>query len=665
MPSTPEARSEAQAAGRDRRTTKHRTQRRSLRPADRASTNARVAPVRAALRRTHPVAWAIAGLVALAFLLRLGPMQQSMYGDELFLYAIVHDRSIGDVLDVVYDTEKTPPLGFLLAWLFEHGDGSDVLVRIPSLVAGLSLIPAAYLLGLRTVGRWAGAFAAAWIALSSFQIFYATESRSYALVEFLVVCSTLLLLLALEKRRTGWWVAFAAATACAAYTHYIAILVLGPQAAWALWTHRDQARSILSSQIAVVIAYLPWVPGFLEQARNSSGEAGELDELAPTTLDHVATISTKALAGHPFPPLSEFPGRFALVLLGAVLLSAGIYALWMARRRGQAPRLSLATPVGLLAILATAPVIGQVLYSLRPDTSFLIPRNLIIAVPYVLLLVGALLTSLRPRVVALGLSALALVAVVFGTVDSQRSSYARADARWAAQVVDRGVGRDASVVNGQVLYSSIPPGRALFYYLRRPHHEFRAGELNEAWRRAAASGSAVAMASPSAPAVLSLLSVPLAYRNRYRLTSQQSPARVSRPVLRSGYGCRGSRARRRSGRSHQELWQCGGGSCTRQWRLRMCQPGGVSWPSGSTPGQQAMREQPQIGSPHFPRKCALAGENLERPPTAATSGGGLIIRRSLVRVQVGPLKTPANPHVAGRGAESVSPACPEKRDLPS
>src|SRR5262245_59589432 len=98
----------------------------------------------------------VGGLTALALGLRLACLGQSPFGDELFLYAIVHDRSLGEVFSVVHDTEKTPPLGFLLAWLFAHGDDTDVLVRIPSLVASVATVPVAYLLGVRTFGRFAG-----------------------------------------------------------------------------------------------------------------------------------------------------------------------------------------------------------------------------------------------------------------------------------------------------------------------------------------------------------------------------------------------------------------------------------------------------------------------------------------------------------------------------
>ena len=184
------------------------------------------------------------GLVLVALALRLGPLGQSMFGDELFLYAIVHDRSAGDVLHAVQATEKTPPLGFLLSWAFDGGGHADVLVRVPSLVANLATVPLVYVLAKLTVGRAAGFVAAAWTTLSAFQIFYATESRGYALAELLVVLSTVILLVALERRALRWWLAYALRRRHGIHPLHSRV-VLVPQAAWALWTHRDQARRIV------------------------------------------------------------------------------------------------------------------------------------------------------------------------------------------------------------------------------------------------------------------------------------------------------------------------------------------------------------------------------------------------------------------------------------
>lgn len=173
-------------------------------------------------------------------------------------------------------------------------------MRLPSLVASVACVPMIYLLGLRTLGRRAGLVAAAWFAISPFEIFYGTETRAYALVTAFTLLSTLALLSAVGEQRRRWWVVYGVASVAAVYSHYIAVLVLAPQAAWALWTHRERLREILVSNALVVVAFLPWLPFFVTQARNSGDEARRLNLIAPLTLDNLVDTIVKALIGHPY-----------------------------------------------------------------------------------------------------------------------------------------------------------------------------------------------------------------------------------------------------------------------------------------------------------------------------------------------------------------------------
>ena len=207
-------------------------------------------------------AWTVGLITLLALALRAACLNQSLFGDELFAYEIVHNRSLGQVFSVVHETEKTPPLGFVLSWLPERLGGPE-LIRLPSFVAGIATVPLLYLLGRRIFDRPTALVAALWFAMSPFQIFYGTETRSYALVAALVVLSTLALLSALEERRLRWWALYTIAATAAAYTHYIAVLTLIPQAAWALWSYREgNARAAdrqwsCRSRISPLAAVLP------------------------------------------------------------------------------------------------------------------------------------------------------------------------------------------------------------------------------------------------------------------------------------------------------------------------------------------------------------------------------------------------------------------------
>ena len=76
----------------------------------------------------------------------------------------------------------------------------------------------------------------------------------------LVALSTLMLLVALERRQAVWWGIFTLASVGALYTHYTAIPVIAVQGAWALWAHRAQARQVLLAYLAIAAACLVWLP---------------------------------------------------------------------------------------------------------------------------------------------------------------------------------------------------------------------------------------------------------------------------------------------------------------------------------------------------------------------------------------------------------------------
>ena len=83
--------------------------------------------------------------------------------------------------------EISPPLYFVFAWICAKIGDPHVWVRVPALVAGVALVPAAYALGVRTVGRTAALIGAALLALSPFAVFYSTEARAYTLATLFVV----------------------------------------------------------------------------------------------------------------------------------------------------------------------------------------------------------------------------------------------------------------------------------------------------------------------------------------------------------------------------------------------------------------------------------------------------------------------------------------------
>jgi 4-amino-4-deoxy-L-arabinose transferase-like glycosyltransferase len=376
--------------------------------------------------------WIAVGLLtAAAFALRLAGLREGLFGDELYLYEIVKQPNLGDVLSRVHDTESTPPFHFVLAWAATKLGEPTVTVRLPSLILGTALVPFTYLLGARTVGRVAGLLGATFVAISPFAIWYADEARAYATMTFLAVAAALALLRAVETRSLGWWAAYALCAVLILYTHYMGVFVVVALAAWAFWTQRDRLRELLWAHGAIVVLYLPWLPSFAVQSDDTS--ANRISSFKDFTPKGVVRELTISVDGHPFLPLSSVPGRLALVLLGlgAAAALAGTVLLWRRIRDGDR---DARRRVALIWLLALATPVGVAAYSIVGKNTY-IPRNLSAALPFICLALGAGVAALRRPLWILA-AALVLAGLAIGTVRTLDPDRGRPPYRAAAHFVD-------------------------------------------------------------------------------------------------------------------------------------------------------------------------------------------------------------------------------------
>jgi len=410
--------------------------------------------------------------------LRLALLGQSLFADELSTWWIVSSNGLGGVVSTVHtDAEITPPLSFALSWLATRIHLSPEWLRLPSLVAGVAIVPFTYLLGLRTVGRWAGVLAAGLVTVSPFMLFYSVEARGYALMVALVLVSTLAMLEAARDGRRRWWVLYALATCAAVYSHYIVVFALGAQLAWLLWAHSEARQPALLANGAAALGFLPWVTGL--SADFGSPTTRILSQLQPFKVDAITTSLGHWAVGYPtifvFPhtQLRELPGRAALaaLALGVAIGAAGAAAHWLRRRPCPAP------PVVLVVLLALATPVGEALVS-AVGTNLFGTRNLAVAWPPAAVVLAGVLLAAGPR---LRIAAVALVVAGFsvGAAKMLEDRFARPDYEAAAAYVDRGARRDDVVVDGSVAFATPGPVTGLDVSLRRPHRILRAGGPQE------------------------------------------------------------------------------------------------------------------------------------------------------------------------------------------
>jgi mannosyltransferase len=411
-------------------------------------------------------------LVAVGLWLRLRVFDQGLWSDELIAYNDIHGRSLRGLLKILTQgVENSPPLYFLFAWGSSKLGSDPALLRLPSLVAGTAAIPLVYLLGARTVGRWAGVVAAGFIALSPFAIHYSVEARPYALMLLVSTLSALALLSALEHGGTARWAAWGLSLAAIVYTHYTGAAVVMVEAIWALWANPRARRDVALACGVAFAAFLPWVPFVKGDRLDVYGQiAGALGISYPD-----AAVSW--LVGLPFLGPGRVPGAPALALCAAGLAIALAARPWRSR------------PPALVAALALASPVAILLYSLLSFDLFLFPRNLTASLPFVALLIGwALVRPGWPRA-ALPL-ALVAAGLGIGTVKAELDRYARPDYPDVAAFIDHVAGpRDRVVYRGSAV-AVFRMRDALRPYLER-HHLVGFGVDPEHWVESRRSGKLV------------------------------------------------------------------------------------------------------------------------------------------------------------------------------
>lgn len=142
--------------------------------------------------------------------------------------------SLGQI-PVALSHDGAPPLYYYMLhfWMLLFGEG-NFAVRAFSGLASVASLPAFWAAGKRLGGRKVGRAALLLGATSPFAIQYATDTRMYSLMVFLVLLGFLALIRALEHPTRGRLFALGTITAALLYTHYWALYLVMAVGAWLL-----------------------------------------------------------------------------------------------------------------------------------------------------------------------------------------------------------------------------------------------------------------------------------------------------------------------------------------------------------------------------------------------------------------------------------------------
>jgi 4-amino-4-deoxy-L-arabinose transferase-like glycosyltransferase len=426
------------------------------------------APAPVARAQRLPAWWPLAALTLLGAALRLATLgSQSLWYDEAFTPVHVLHPSLSATLSSVSHTENSPPLWYIVEWLFTRVFGTgEVALRLPSALAGIAAIPVAWEIGRELTGRRAAIGCAALVACGPLFVWYSQEARAYELFVLLAALAMLAFLRALHRPSGGRMAAFAAAGALALLTHYFAVFLLAAMCVWLLWERRTR-RAAIPAVAAIAVVGLALLPLVLAQGGHGTQWIGRW----PLS-ERLVAIPQYYLTGASGGPL----GHGVLLLLALPLLAAATFGLVGVLRSSAVPepggeeeRVRRAAVV--TAVLAAAGMLVPLALALA-GADYLAPRNLVAAMVPLSALIAVLATArvagpAGPLLLAIGVAALLGI-----SIDVQLSPrLQRGDWRGVASIVRHGAAPRAitTVQLGSApleyylpdLYG-LPPGRSVY-----------------------------------------------------------------------------------------------------------------------------------------------------------------------------------------------------------
>lgn len=218
-----------------------------------------------------PLVFVAVGCITVAGLwLRLHALaSKSLWLDEIWSLTVARMSGAGVLWSMVNQDPNASLYYLLLHYWIRLGE-SEFVIRSLSALAGAMSIPAVYLIGRRLAGRTTGVLSAALLALNLYHIQYSQEARSYSLMVFLTILSTLWFASCIERPTAANQVAYVWISSLAVYAHIFAVLVLAAQLASLLFLPAAKLRwktlSLSNTAIGVLCIPLAWL--IIERARH-------------------------------------------------------------------------------------------------------------------------------------------------------------------------------------------------------------------------------------------------------------------------------------------------------------------------------------------------------------------------------------------------------------
>ena len=456
----------------------------------------------------------------------------SLYVDEVQSTQVAL-APIGHFLHVLAHIEVTPPAYFLglHEWLVRLGDPEhDWVYRMPSVLGGIALVPAVGWLALRVLGRRGPALLAPLLcALSPFVLEHAQRAQGYVFVALGSAVAVAAVLEAGLRHRSGGgargWVALSLVVAVVTlFTHYLALVAVGPLCAWLLVGSSGLPRRwcrayaiVCAGALAVLAPLLIWQHSYFP------GRTG--------------VAASAALTGANFRRMLEviFDGRVSVwPALGVAVTAVTVLAAGVELMRARGRRSAGIGPVELTAVIAVGGPLALVALSAAGGSAFwghlMLTRYAAASAPFLFVLVAGGTFALRRAGILAAVAAIAVA--VAGCVQSHRPGGFYFDARGVVAYVARAHEPGDAVIAPPGPVQAVP---LLRYGLARLAPEFQGSPDALATVRAHRQPlwliSALDPGAPTSAAAILAIARPVLAREHYRALTVRVFAAVQPAVV--------------------------------------------------------------------------------------------------------------------------------------
>lgn len=309
-------------------------------------------------------------------------LKNSIWFDESYSAYLIRGN-FGDIWSLTASDVHPPFYYFCLKiWSLIFGY-SDVALRFMSVFFGaLTIIILFYLLR-RWFGLKIASVATFFLTLSPMFVRYGQEMRMYMLVFFIVALATYVLDIALETKKTRYYILYAILISLGMWTHYFTAIAWLAHIIYYMAARRAKIwdKKFLLTYALAVLLYIPWIPSFLAQT-NSVQSGFWIPELSFGT---VASYISEALI---FKDASAAKNWLVVLLLATILAvifaGAKVYRLFKAKEKQS---------FLLLASLVFIPPIILMLLSVPPFKPIFVSRYVTYAAALLWALIGTIVAK--------------------------------------------------------------------------------------------------------------------------------------------------------------------------------------------------------------------------------------------------------------------------------